>query len=65
MGIQQGSTPPQSYPYATHLDVRYPALEVVDVQELIDAVTDGWYNQTLCKVNDSVVRRRRRHRSNR
>jgi mannose-6-phosphate isomerase-like protein (cupin superfamily) len=46
----------QSYPYATHLDIRYPALEVIDVQRIADAVTDRWYNQTLCKVNDSVVR---------
>ena len=45
-----------TYPYATHLDIRYPALEVVDVQQIADAVTDRWYNQTLCKVNDSVVR---------
>ena len=44
------------YPYATHLDIKYPALEVVDVQQLADSVTDRWYNQTLCKVNDSVVR---------
>jgi len=44
------------FPYATHLDVRYPPLEVVDVPALIDAVRDQWYNQTLCKVNDSVVR---------
>jgi len=28
----------------------------VDVQALVDACTDQWYNQTLCKVNDSVVR---------
>jgi mannose-6-phosphate isomerase-like protein (cupin superfamily) len=46
----------QSYPYVTHLDIRYPALEVIDVQQIADAVTDRWYNQTLCKVNDSVVR---------
>jgi len=46
----------QNFPYATHLDIRYPALAVVDVPALIDAVTDNWYNQTLCKVNDSVVR---------
>jgi mannose-6-phosphate isomerase-like protein (cupin superfamily) len=46
----------QSYPYATHLDVRYSPLEVVDVPALVDAVRDRWYNQTLCKVNDSVVR---------
>jgi len=44
------------FPYATHLDVRYPPLEVVDVPALIKAVRDQWYNQTLCKVNDSVVR---------
>src|SRR2546426_574392 len=31
-------------------------LELVDVQALVDASTHPWYNQTLCKVNDSVVR---------
>ena len=46
----------QNFPYATYLDIRYPALEVVDVPSLVDAVKDQWYNQTLCKVNDSVVR---------
>ena len=46
----------QSYPYATHLDIRYPPLEIVDVPALVSAVRDRWYNQTLCKVNDSVVR---------
>ena len=45
-----------AYPYATHLDVRFGPLEVVDVQGLIDACTDRWYNQTLCRVNDSVMR---------
>jgi mannose-6-phosphate isomerase-like protein (cupin superfamily) len=58
MPTEQSSAAPseKSYPYATHLDIRYPALEVVDVQQLADSVTDRWYNQTLCKVNDSVVR---------
>jgi mannose-6-phosphate isomerase-like protein (cupin superfamily) len=46
----------QNFPYATHLDIRYRPLEIVDVPALVDAVTDQWYNQTLCKVNDSVVR---------
>jgi mannose-6-phosphate isomerase-like protein (cupin superfamily) len=46
----------QNFPYATHLDIKFPALEVVDVPALVDAVQDQWYNQTLCKVNDSVVR---------
>jgi mannose-6-phosphate isomerase-like protein (cupin superfamily) len=44
------------YPYATHLDVHYKPLEVVDLPSLVDACTDRWYNQTLCRVNDSVVR---------
>ncbi len=47
---------PPTYSYATHLDIRYPPLEVIDVPALVDAVRDRWYNQTLCKVNDSVVR---------
>jgi mannose-6-phosphate isomerase-like protein (cupin superfamily) len=46
----------KSYPYATHLNVHYPPLEVVDVPALVAACTDKWYNQTLCRVNDSVVR---------
>ena len=56
MPDQQSSPSEQAYPYATHLDIRYPALEVIDVQKLADSVTDRWFNQTLCKVNDSVVR---------
>ena len=47
---------PADFPYATHLDLKYAPLEVVDVPTLINAVRDKWYNQTLVKVNDSVVR---------
>jgi mannose-6-phosphate isomerase-like protein (cupin superfamily) len=43
-------------PYSIHLDARYGPLELVDIQELVNAVTDPWYNQTLCRVNDCVVR---------
>jgi mannose-6-phosphate isomerase-like protein (cupin superfamily) len=46
----------KKYPYATHLDVKFPALSLVDVPALVKACKDPWYNQTLCKVNDSVVR---------
>ena len=46
----------KSYPYATHLNVHYSPLEMVDVPALVAACTDRWYNQTLCRVNDSVVR---------
>jgi Cupin domain len=45
-----------TYPYATYLDVKFPALEVVDVPGLVAQCTHPWYNQTLCKVNDSVIR---------
>ena len=45
-----------AYPYATHLDIKFDPLELIDVQALADACTDQWYNQTLCRVNDSVVR---------
>ena len=48
--------PEKSYPYATHLDVRFGPLELVDVPALVAACTDRWYNQTLCRVNESVVR---------
>ncbi|MGH7539158.1 MAG: cupin domain-containing protein [Gemmatimonadales bacterium] len=48
--------PEAPYPYATHLDIRYQPLERIDLQALVDACTDQWYNQTLCRVNDSVVR---------
>ena len=45
-----------TFPYKTHLNVYYEPLEVVDVGGLADACTDPWYNQTLTRVNDSVVR---------
>jgi mannose-6-phosphate isomerase-like protein (cupin superfamily) len=47
---------PQPYPYDTHLDIRFRPLEVIDEKALASAATHPWYNQTLCKVNDSVVR---------
>jgi len=49
-------TEPETYPYATHLDIKFPALAVVDVPALVAARRDRWYNQTLCKVNESVIR---------
>lgn len=46
----------KTYPYATHLDVKYGPLEVVDVPALVAACADRWFNQTLVRVNGSVVR---------
>jgi mannose-6-phosphate isomerase-like protein (cupin superfamily) len=44
------------YPYETRLDVLHGPLEPIDVPALAAAVTHPWFNQTLCKVNESVVR---------
>jgi mannose-6-phosphate isomerase-like protein (cupin superfamily) len=46
----------QAYPYETHLDILHAQLEKIDVQAISDSVRHPWWNQTLCKVNDSVVR---------
>ncbi len=43
-------------PYTTRLNIYYQPLEVVNVPELVAACTDQWFNQTLCRVNNSVVR---------
>jgi mannose-6-phosphate isomerase-like protein (cupin superfamily) len=45
-----------AYPYATHLDVKFGPLERIDIPALAAACTDRWYNQTLTRVNGSVVR---------
>jgi len=44
------------YPYLTRLDVLHGPLEVIDVKAIAAATTHPWFNQTLCKVNESVVR---------
>jgi mannose-6-phosphate isomerase-like protein (cupin superfamily) len=46
----------QDFPYATHLDIKFDPLTLVDVPALVAACKDRWYNQTLCKVNESVMR---------
>lgn len=48
--------PAPAYPYETRLNILYPAMEVIDEKSLADACEYKWFNQTLCKVNDSVVR---------
>ena len=44
------------FPYETHLNILCNALEVIDEKDLADSCRHKWYNQTLCKVNDSVIR---------
>jgi mannose-6-phosphate isomerase-like protein (cupin superfamily) len=45
-----------NYPYETRLDIKYDSLELIDVPAIVKANTHKWFNQTLTKVNDSVVR---------
>jgi mannose-6-phosphate isomerase-like protein (cupin superfamily) len=46
----------QDYPYETRLNILHKPLEIIDEKALSDACEYKWFNQTLCKVNDSVVR---------
>jgi mannose-6-phosphate isomerase-like protein (cupin superfamily) len=42
--------------YSINLDVKFGFLELIDVPSLVAACQEQWYNQTLCQVNDCVVR---------
>src|SRR5687768_10397100 len=42
--------------YEIHTNVKYGPLERVEVGRLARECSKPWWNQTLCQVNDSVVR---------
>jgi len=42
--------------YVINTNVRFEALERIDVAQLERECEHPWFNQTLCRVNDSVVR---------
>ncbi|HJR81551.1 MAG TPA: cupin domain-containing protein [Anaerolineales bacterium] len=46
----------ENYPYVNHMNILYGPLQLIDIQSVVDQCADEWYNQTLCQVNDSVVR---------
>lgn len=46
----------EKYPYVQKMNIMYEPLQLIDIQSLVDKCTDKWFNQTLCKINDSVVR---------
>jgi mannose-6-phosphate isomerase-like protein (cupin superfamily) len=43
-------------PYDIHTDIKFAPLEVIEAGALVDACAEPWWNQTLCKVNESVAR---------
>ena len=47
---------PAGFSYNTRLNILHQPLEVIDVAGLVEACQDQWYNQTLCRVDESVVR---------
>ena len=42
--------------YVINEDIKYKPMEVVELGKLVDACTETWWNQALCRVNDCVVR---------
>jgi mannose-6-phosphate isomerase-like protein (cupin superfamily) len=42
--------------YDIHTDIRYAPLEKIEAGAIADQCTEKWWNQTLCKVNESVAR---------
>jgi mannose-6-phosphate isomerase-like protein (cupin superfamily) len=46
----------KTYPYETRLNILFPQGAVIDEKALAEACAYKWYNQTLCKVNDAVIR---------
>jgi len=42
--------------YVINSHVRYGPLQKIDIITLEKACSEKWFNQTLCQINDSVVR---------
>jgi mannose-6-phosphate isomerase-like protein (cupin superfamily) len=42
--------------YVIQTDIKFGALETIDVGAIEKACDYDWFNQTLCRVNDSLVR---------
>ena len=46
----------KQFSYVTKLDVKFEHLQKIDIPQMVRECTDKWFNQTLTKVNESVVR---------
>ncbi|UCG52936.1 MAG: cupin domain-containing protein [Candidatus Latescibacterota bacterium] len=42
--------------YSIKTEVRFKPLELIDIQQMVSECKEEWFNQTLCRVNDCVVR---------
>jgi mannose-6-phosphate isomerase-like protein (cupin superfamily) len=46
----------KEFSYNQRMDIKYEHQTLIDVNEIVRECTDKWFNQTLTKVNGSVVR---------
>jgi len=46
----------KKFNYVTKLDIKFEHLQRIDIPQMVNECRDKWFNQTLTKVNDSVVR---------
>lgn len=46
----------EEYQYNQQMNVRFPHQSLIDVNAIDQECNDKWFNQTLTRVNDSVVR---------
>lgn len=42
--------------YSINTEIKFGYSELMDIPEIINSCKEQWFNQTLCRVNDSVVR---------
>ncbi len=48
--------PKEPHHYSINLDVNFDFLQLIDVPGLIAGCQEQWFNQTLCRINDCVIR---------
>lgn len=46
----------KQFDYVTKLDIKYDHLQRMDIPQMVRDCKEKWFNQTLTKVNESVVR---------
>lgn len=46
----------KKFNYNMQMDVKYDYLEKIKVSDIVSGCKAKWFNQTLCKVNSSVLR---------
>ena len=42
--------------YSINTDIRFEPLSLIDIPAMVEACEEPWFNQTLTRVNDCVVR---------